>query len=139
MRHKKKFRKFGREGSHRTAMFRNLAASLITHERIVTTVAKAKDLRTVVEPLITKAGEDTLHNRRAAMSYIYDKAVVHKLYADVGPRFKDRQGGYTRIIKIARRTGDAAEMAIIELVDSKMVEAKIADEVETAPAAESKE
>ncbi|NBW40158.1 50S ribosomal protein L17 [bacterium] len=116
MRHGKVLRKFGRAPSHRKALLKNLASSLIKHERIETTLAKAKDLRRVSEKLITLAKEDTLHRRRLAYGYLPEKSVVHKLFAEVGPKFKQRPGGYTRILKTARRAGDAAEMAIIELV-----------------------
>ncbi|MCB0331068.1 MAG: 50S ribosomal protein L17 [Bdellovibrionales bacterium] len=119
MRHAKAFRKFGRTAAHRKAMFRNLATSLLKNERVETTLAKAKDLRRVSEKLITLAKVDTLHNRRQAYAYIPEKAVVHKLFAEVGPKFEKRPGGYTRVLKTARRAGDAAEMAIIELVQEE--------------------
>ncbi|MGA1191563.1 MAG: 50S ribosomal protein L17 [Bdellovibrionota bacterium] len=119
MRHGKVLRKFGRAPSHRKAMLKNLASSLIKHERIETTLAKAKDLRRVSEKLITLAKEDSLHRRRQAYSYLPEKGVVHKLFAEIGPKFKQRPGGYTRILKTARRAGDAAEMAIIELVQEE--------------------
>ena len=119
MRHANAFRKFGRAPSHRKAMFKNLASSLIKHERIETTLAKAKDLRRVSEKLITLAKEDTLHRRRQAYAYLPEKAVVHKLFAELGPKFKKRPGGYTRVLKTDRRAGDAAEMAIIELVQEE--------------------
>ncbi len=134
MRHKKNFRKFKRESSHRVAMLNNLVTSLLRHERIKTTLAKAKDLRGVIEPLITKAGEDNIHNRRQAYNTVFDKAVVHKLFTELGPRYQKRAGGYTRVLKIGSRAGDAAPMAIIELVDSPMV-AKSLEEVAEATAA----
>ena len=127
MRHSKTFRKFNRESSHRKAMLRNLATSLLQHERIETTIQKAKELRRVVEPIITKSANDTLHSRRSAYAYIYNKDVVQKLFSEIAPRYKERNGGYTRIIRTSRRPGDTAEMAIIELVDSPMVEAMLAE------------
>jgi len=116
MRHQKAFRKFSRSSSHRRALFRNMATSLLQHGRIETTVAKAKDLRRGSEKLITLAGEDTLHRRRQALSYLLSKEVVHNLFAEIGPRFKQRPGGYTRITRTRVRAGDATEMAVIELV-----------------------
>ena len=117
MRHKKSGRKLGRNSSHRKAMFRNMAASLMRHETIKTTVPKAKELRRVVEPLITLAKVDGVANRRLAFSRLRDKEVVGKLFSELGPRFKDRPGGYLRILKIGPRAGDAAPMAIVQLVD----------------------
>ena len=117
MRHKKSGRKLGRNSSHRKAMFRNMAASLVRHEQIKTTVPKAKELRRVVEPLITLAKEDSVANRRLAFNRVRDKEVVGKLFQDIGPRFKDRPGGYLRILKTGPRPGDAAPMAIVQLVD----------------------
>ncbi len=117
MRHRKSGRKLGRNSSHRKAMFRNMAASLLRHETIKTTVPKAKELRRVVEPLITLAKEDGVANRRLAFSRLRDKEVVGKLFNDLGPRFKERPGGYLRILKTGPRTGDAAPMAIVQLVD----------------------
>lgn len=117
MRHQKSGRKLNRNSSHRKAMFRNMATSLLEHETIRTTLPKAKELRMVVEPLITMAKEDTVHKRRLAFSRLRDKAIVGKLFTDIGPRFKERPGGYTRILKIGYRDGDKAPMAIIELVD----------------------
>lgn len=116
MRHRCALRKFNRSSSHRRAMFRNMATALLLHEKCETTVEKAKDLRRVVEKLITLAGSDTLHARRQAYSYLQDKAVVHKLFAEIGPRFKTRPGGYTRVLRSRTRSGDAAELAVIELV-----------------------
>jgi len=117
MRHKKSGRKLGRNSSHRKAMFRNMATSLVHHETIKTTVPKAKELRRVIEPLITLAKEDGVANRRLAFSRLRDKAAVGKLFSDLGPRFKERPGGYLRILKIGPRPGDAAPMAIVQLVD----------------------
>ena len=113
MRHRKSGRRLGRNSSHRKAMFRNMAASLVEHETIKTTLPKAKELRRVVEPLITLAKEDGVANRRLAFDRLRDKAAVGKLFADLGPRFKDRPGGYLRILKTGPRPGDAAPMAIV--------------------------
>ena len=117
MRHRKSGRKLGRNSSHRKAMFRNMAASLVQHETIKTTLPKAKELRRVVEPLITLAKEDGVANRRLAFDRLRDKAAVGKLFSDLGPRFKARPGGYLRILKTGPRPGDAAPMAIVQLVD----------------------
>ncbi|MEZ4754492.1 MAG: 50S ribosomal protein L17 [Bdellovibrionota bacterium] len=116
MRHAKTGRKFSRTPSHRKAMFRNMVTDLLRHGRLETTVHKAKELRGVVEKYITIAGNDTLAAKRQAYSYLNDKAVVHKLFAEIGPQFKDRPGGYTRVVRTRTRTGDAAELAVIELV-----------------------
>ena len=117
MRHRKSGRKLGRNSSHRQAMFRNMAASLLRHEQIKTTVPKAKELRRVVEPLITLAKEDGVANRRLAFNRLRDKEVVGKLFTDLGPRFKERPGGYLRILKTGPRPGDAAPMAIVQLTE----------------------
>lgn len=117
MRHRKAGRKFNRNGSHRKAMFKNMSASLIKHGLIKTTVAKAKELRGVIEPLITLAGEDTVANRRLAFARLRDSEAVGILFNDLGPRYKERPGGYTRVLKCGYRAGDKAPMAFIELVD----------------------
>jgi large subunit ribosomal protein L17 len=122
MRHRKSGRQLNRNSSHRQAMFRNMAASLIEHEVIKTTLPKAKELRRVAEPLITLAKEDSVANRRLAFSRTRDKAAVGKLFSEIGPRYADRPGGYTRILKCGYRPGDAAPMAYIELVDRPRVE-----------------
>ena len=122
MRHRKSGRQLNRNSSHRQAMFRNMAASLIEHEVIKTTLPKAKELRRVAEPLITLAKNDSVANRRLAFSRTRDKAVVGKLFSEIGPRYADRPGGYTRILKCGYRAGDAAPMAYIELVDRPRVE-----------------
>ena len=122
MRHRKSGRKLGRNSSHRKAMFRNMATSLVRHEIIKTTVPKAKELRRVVEPLITLAKVDGVANRRLAFSRLRDKEAVGKLFSDLGPRFKDRPGGYLRILKTGPRPGDAAPMAIVQLVDGPVGE-----------------
>lgn len=117
MRHKKSGRILGRNSSHRKAMFRNMAVSLVNHEQIKTTVPKAKELRRVVEPLITLAKEDSVANRRLAFNRVRDKEAVGKLFRELGPRFRDRPGGYLRILKTGPRPGDAAPMAIVQLVE----------------------
>ncbi|MEJ2138181.1 MAG: 50S ribosomal protein L17 [Gammaproteobacteria bacterium] len=117
MRHKKSGRTLGRKSSHRKAMYRNMASSLIVHETIRTTVPKAKELRRVVEPLITLAKEDGVANRRLAFDRLRDKQSVGKLFNELGPRFKARPGGYLRILKAGHRPGDAAPMAIVQLLD----------------------
>jgi large subunit ribosomal protein L17 len=129
MRHRKSGRKLGRNSPHRKAMFRNMATSLVRHETIRTTVPKAKELRRVVEPLITLAKVDGVANRRLAFSRLRDKEAVGKLFSDLGPRFKDRPGGYLRILKTGPRPGDAAPMAIVQLVDGPAGE-----DAEAAPA-----
>ena len=117
MRHRKSGRRLGRNSSHRKAMFRNMAASMLKHETIKTTLPKAKELRRVVEPLITLAKEDSVANRRLAFDRLRDKEVVGKLFSDIGPRFKERPGGYLRILKAAPRAGDAAPMAIVMMTE----------------------
>ena len=156
MRHNKAINHLGRKSGHRKAMLANMATSLILHKRIQTTVAKAKALKMYVEPLITKSKEDTTHSRRVVFSYLKNKEAVTELFRTVAPKIADRPGGYTRVLKTGFRTGDGADMAIIELVDfneaalasakkaakkttrrstKKAVEAAPAAEVET-PAAE---
>ncbi|MGM0540860.1 MAG: 50S ribosomal protein L17 [Pseudomonadota bacterium] len=117
MRHGKTGRKLNRNSSHRKAMFKNMSASLIDHEVIRTTVAKAKELRGIAEPMITLAKVDSVHNRRLAMARLGDKAMVAKLFSELGPRYQTRPGGYIRILKCGFRPGDNAPMAIVELVD----------------------
>jgi len=117
MRHRKSGRKLNRNSSHRKAMFKNMSASLIEYEVIKTTVAKAKELRSVAEPLITLAKEDSVHNRRLAFARLGSKAAVGKLFTDLGTRYQGRPGGYIRILKCGYRPGDNAPMAIVELVD----------------------
>ncbi len=126
MRHGKKFNHLGRKKKHREAMLNNMAASLITHKRIFTTTAKAKALRVFVEPLITKAKDNTTHSRRVVFSYLQDKHAVNELFTVVGPKVADRPGGYTRILKTHNRLGDNADMCMMELVDfnEMMLEAK---------------
>ena len=117
MRHNKKHNHLGRKKAHRDAMLSNMAASLIVHKRINTTLAKAKALRVYVEPLITKSKLDTTHSRRTVFSYLQNKYAVSELFREVSPKIADRPGGYTRIIKTGFRVGDNAEMCMIELVD----------------------
>ncbi|MDH3645570.1 MAG: 50S ribosomal protein L17 [Gammaproteobacteria bacterium] len=117
MRHRKSGRQLNRNSPHRRAMFRNMSASLLQHETIRTTVPKAKELRRVIEPLITMAKVDGVDRRRLAFDRLRDRKAVTKLFAEIGPRFKDRPGGYLRILKIGNRPGDAAPMALVQLVD----------------------
>lgn len=123
MRHGKRGRRFNRSSSHRKAMLANLASALIKHEQIKTTLPKAKDLRPVVEKLITLGKKGDLHARRQALAQLPDQAIVRKLFDVIGPRFAERSGGYTRIIKAGFRYGDASPMAVIEFVE-RDVEAK---------------
>ena len=123
MRHRKTGRQLNRNSSHRKAMFSNMANSLFDHEIIKTTLPKAKELRRVAEPLITMAKDDSVANRRLAFSRLRDKAMVGKLFTELGPRYKERAGGYTRILKCGFRSGDTAPMAYIELVDRDAGEA----------------
>ena len=127
----RKGRTFGRNSARRKALFKSLAISFIEHEGIKTTLPKAKELRTFVEPLITLAKEDSVSNRRLAFSRIGNKSAVAKLFTNLGPRFKDRPGGYSRIIKIGYRKGDSAPIAFIELVD-RTVEEDSSEEKKTA-------
>ena len=117
MRHRKSGRQLNRNSSHRKAMFQNMANSLFLHEAIKTTLPKAKELRRVVEPLITKAKSDSVANRRHVFSKLRDDAMVAKLFTELGPFYKDRPGGYVRILKAGFRTGDKAPMAVVQLVD----------------------
>jgi large subunit ribosomal protein L17 len=117
MRHQRAGRKLGRDSAHRKALYANLTASLIEHGRIKTTVAKAKEVRPVAEEMITLGRRGDVPARRQALKFLRSQDVVHKLFSEVGPRFSDRPGGYSRIVKIGPRQGDAAEMAYLELVD----------------------
>jgi len=128
MRHRNSGRQLSRNASHRHALMRNMATSLLRHETIRTTVPKAKELRRVVEPLITLAKIDSLGKRRLAFSRLRDVAIVEKLFTDLGPRFKARAGGYTRILKMEPRPGDSADMALMQLVDAATTPAEKADE-----------
>ena len=123
----KRGKTFGRNSSRRKALFQALAISLIEHEGIKTTLPKAKELRSFIEPLITLAKDDSISNRRLAFSKIRNKSAVGKLFSDLGPRFKDRPGGYSRIIKIGFRKGDAAPIAFIELVDRTIEDEIVVD------------
>ncbi|WP_438864350.1 50S ribosomal protein L17 [Neptunicella sp.] len=123
MRHRHSGRQLNRNSSHRQAMFRNMASSLVKHEVIKTTLPKAKELRRVIEPLITLAKQDSVANRRLAFARTRDKEVVGKLFNDLGPRYVERPGGYIRILKCGFRTGDKAPMAYVELVDRPVTEA----------------
>ena len=122
MRHRKSGRQLNRTSAHRKAMFANMSASLFEHEVIKTTVPKAKELRRVAEPLITLAKSDTVANRRLAFSRLRNKAAVGKLFSELGPRYEDRPGGYTRILRAGFRRGDAAPMAYIELVGRELAD-----------------
>lgn len=122
MRHRHGLRKLNRTSAHRLAMFRNMAVSLITHEAIKTTLPKAKELRRVVEPLITLGKEPSVANKRLAFARLRDREAVTKLFDVIGPRYKERNGGYTRVLKMGFRQGDNAPMAFIELVDRPEVE-----------------
>ena len=117
MRHKKSFNHLGRTASHRKAMLSNMAISLIMHKRITTTLAKAKELKKFLEPLITKSKEDTTNSRRVVFSYLQNKEAIIELFGTISEKVAERPGGYTRIIKLGNRLGDAAEMCFIELVD----------------------
>ena len=117
MRHNKSVNHLGRQSGHRKALLANMASSLILNKRITTTVAKAKALKSYVEPLITKSKEDTTHSRRVVFSYLKDKNAVSELFRTVAPKVADRPGGYTRVLHLGFRQGDAADMALIELVD----------------------
>ena len=117
MRHGKKINHLSRKAGHRRALLANMGGALVTHKRIKTTVAKAKALQRYIEPILTKAKEDTTTSRRTAFKYLQDKEAVSELFRSIGPKIAERNGGYTRVIKIGFRQGDAADMAIIELVD----------------------
>lgn len=138
MRHGMSGRKFNRTSSHRRAMFANMAAALITHEQIKTTLPKAKDLRPVVEKLITLGKKGGLHNRRQAYAMLRDDAVVTKLFDGIADRYKDRAGGYTRVLKAGFRYGDAAPMAMIELVDRDAAAKGAADKARAEAEAEAR-
>ncbi|MFA7060003.1 MAG: 50S ribosomal protein L17 [Pedobacter sp.] len=125
MRHNNAGRRLGRTTSHREAMFRNMVTSLLNHEKITTTDAKAKEIRSVAEKMITLGKRGDLHAMRLAASYIREKSVVHKLFTTIAPRYKDRAGGYTRIIKLGIRQGDTAPISLIELVEEEMPQKKV--------------
>lgn len=123
MRHGKRHRKLGRTTAHRLALFRNQLNSLVTHGRIVTTLPKAKELRPVAERLVTRGKSDTVHARRVVGRWVSDRGLIKKLFTEIAPRFADRPGGYTRIVKLGPRHGDGAEMAVLEFVDHERGEA----------------
>jgi len=135
MRHRQSGRQLNRNSSHRKAMFRNMAASLFNHEVIKTTVPKAKELRRVIEPMITRAKTDSVANRRVVFDRIRDRDMVTKLFTELGPRYQERPGGYMRILKCGYRPGDNAPMAIVELVDRPIVEDVEESEVKSTEAA----
>lgn len=122
MRHRKCGRYFSRTSSHRKAMFKNMMVSLLKHELITTTLPKAKELRAYIEPMITLGKVDTVHNRRIAFSRLRDRDMVQKLFLEIGPHFKQRPGGYLRVLKCGNRKGDCAPMAIVELVGREKLE-----------------
>ncbi len=124
MKHRIGFNALGRRSAHRKALHRNMVTSLFRYERIKTTKAKALEVRKTAEKMVTRAKEDSVHNRRIIAKRIQDKAVLDKLFKEIGPRFVSRAGGYTRIIKLGRREGDASEMVILELLDRKIKEKK---------------
>jgi large subunit ribosomal protein L17 len=134
MRHRNSGRQLSRNSSHRHALLRNMATSLLRHETIRTTVPKAKELRRVIEPLITLAKVDSLAKRRLAYSRLRDESIVEKLFVDLGPRFKARAGGYTRILKMEPRPGDSADMALMQLVDAAVVPAEKTEDAKAAKA-----
>ena len=119
MKHKIGYNALGRKSAHRKALHRNMVISLFRHERIRTTKAKAKEIRRTAEKLVTRAKEDSVHNRRIAARRIHDKAVLAKLFTELGPRYQSRPGGYTRILKLGYREGDGGEVVILEMVDRK--------------------
>ncbi len=137
MRHGHGYRKLGRVSSHRRSMLRNMATSLLVHERIETTVPKAKELRGIVDKMITLGKRGDLHARRQAASYLFSDEAVKKVFSDLASRFKDRPGGYTRILKKGYRFGDGADMAFLELVDYEQAGNKV-EEAPAAPAAPEK-
>lgn len=124
MRHRKHGRKLGRDTQHRLALFRNLVTSFLKHERVETTLPKAKEIRSIADKMITLGKKGDLHSRRMVSSYIQGRGVVIKLFSDIAPRFMDRNGGYTRVIPTRRRLGDGASMALLELTDTQVVEEK---------------
>ncbi len=138
MRHKMAGRKLGRNPSHRRALFRNLVTSFLEHERLMTTLPKAKELRPLAEKMITLGKRDTLHARRQVKAYLLSATVRKKVFADLGPRFSERPGGYCRIVRLGPRVGDGADMAIIELLGSEL-DVKIAQREEEREAQKSEE
>ena len=139
MNHKNGFNPLSRTTAHRRAMSRNMVTSLFRYERITTTEAKAKEVRKAAEKLITRAKVDSVHNRRIAAKFIADEKILNKLFTEIGPRMKDRNGGYTRILKLGFRQGDAADTVIFELVDYKLPEAGAEDAKASKKSAEKAE
>ncbi len=131
MRHNKAGRRLGRTTSHRTAMFRNMVTSFLKHEKITTTDAKAKELRPIAEKMITLGKKGDLNSLRMAASFIRDKKVVTKLFTVIAPRYKERQGGYTRIVKIGQRLGDSSLLSVIELVEEEISKKEVKKEIKT--------
>ena len=127
MRHQRTGKKLGRDSAHRRALYANLASELIEHERIKTTVTKAKAVKPIAEQMITLGRRGDMHARRQAVAFLRSKDIVHKLFAELGPRFADRPGGYSRIVRLGPRPGDAAEMVYLELVDTPLVFKRAAD------------
>jgi large subunit ribosomal protein L17 len=134
MKHKIGFNRLDRSAAHRKALHRNMVGSLLRYERVTTTKAKALEIRKSAEKMITRAKEDSVHNRRMVSRRLFDEGILAKLFTDIAPRMKDRAGGYTRIIKLGARAGDAAEMVILELVDYKLVEPKAKPDKKAASA-----
>ncbi len=139
MNHMNGFNPLSRTTAHRRAMSRNMVTSLFRYERITTTKAKAKEVRRAAEKLITRAKVDSVHNRRTAAKYIADEKILNKLFTEIGPRMKERNGGYTRILKMGFRQGDAADVVILELVDYKLPDADAGDSKAEKPAKKAKE
>jgi large subunit ribosomal protein L17 len=138
MNHKNGFNPLSRTSAHRRAMSRNMVTSLFRYERITTTQSKAKEVRKAAEKLITRAKVDTVHNRRTAAKFISDEKILNKLFTEIGPRMKERNGGYTRILKMGFRQGDAADVVILELVDYKLPEAEAEEDKKSAKKAAKK-
>jgi large subunit ribosomal protein L17 len=134
MRHRVDLKRLGRKPSHRKSLHKNMVSSLFKYERIKTTKPKAREIRRTAEKMITRAKVDSVHNRRTIAKRIVEKRVLDKLFKDIAPRFKQRPGGYTRILKLGKRTGDAAEMVLLELVERKEREKKIKKKKETGGA-----
>ncbi len=132
MKHRIGFNRLSRKASHRKALYRNMLQALFRYERIKTTKAKAREIRRLAEKMITRAKNDTVHNRRIIFKYIHNKSILDKLFKDIAPRFKERPGGYTRILKLGFRYSDGAEMVLLELVERKELVKKKKKEKETA-------
>jgi large subunit ribosomal protein L17 len=139
MRHQRTGKKLGRDSAHRRALYANLASNLIEHERIKTTITKAKAVKPIAEQMITLGRRGDMHARRQAVAFLRSKDIVHKLFDEIGPRYADRPGGYSRIIRIGPRQGDAAEMCYLELVDTPLVFKTKLEEVEEPETAETEE